>query len=346
MKRIALITFFGVALMEMALLAGCTSSNEVLPTPQPISPGEVALTMMAQHVDAQATQMKVDIQFTATAQIVGATATAQAHIDAQATAEQARKDAQATAEQARKDAQATDSRGRQDAMATEQQRRDDIAATQMVINMKATAEQAERNVVGTATAQQQAIYNSMTAQVLPTHAMWTQEAVKQQQIIATNEVELSNLQVVRQRKSNTLDALWKYAVATASIVAAVIVVLRYSRVREIKNEETGVIEGLLVDARQLVRPQLLTGPVLELGGKEGPHIPQVANPEEQSEVTRRAQAIEALRAMPTQQPNANATLMTNSVFTESKKPVIEVLQPGQTTRVVLDELSDQVIEEE
>jgi len=345
MKRIVLITFFDMALMLMALLVGCTSSNEVPPTPQPISPGEVALTMMAQQVDAQATRMKVDIQFTATAQIVGATATQQAHIDAQSTAEQARKDAQATADQARKDAQATDARQRQDAMATEQQRRDDIAATQIVINMQATAEQAERNVVGTATAQQQAIYNSMTAQVLPTHAMWTQEAVRQQQIIATNEVELSNLEVVRQRKSNTLDALWKYAVATAAIVAAVIVVLRYSRVREIKNEETGVVEGLLVDAEQVIKPQLLTGPVLDLRGKTAT-VPKLVDAEIQNEVTRRAQAIEALRAMPTQQPNANATLMTNSVFTEPKKPVIEVLQPGQTPRVVLDELSDQVIEEE
>lgn len=331
MKRFAIIMFLGLAFMVMA---GCGSSNDVPPTPQPISPGEVALTMMAQQVDAQATQMKVDIQFAATAQIVGATATAQAHIDAQA-----------TAEQARKDAQATDTRARQDAMATDQQRRDDIAATQIVINMRATAEQAERNVVGTATAQQQAIYNSMTAQVLPTHAMWTQDAVRQEQIIATNEVELSNLQVVRQRKSNTLDALWKYAVATFSIVAAVIVVLRYSRVREIKNEETGVIEGILVDGKYLVKPQLLPGPVLELDGDE-PRVPQMTNPDEQSEVTRRAQAIEALRAMPTQAPTANATLMANSVFGESRKPVVEVLPPGSAPRVILDELSDQVIEEE
>lgn len=332
MKQFTIVMLLFFAL---AMLAGCVSNVEVTSTPQPINPGEVALTMMAQQIDAQATQMKVDIQFTATAQILGATSTAQAHIDAQA-----------TAEQARRDAQATDARGRQDAMATDQQRRDDIAATQMVLHMVATAEQAERNMIVTATAQQQTFYNGMTAQVLPTHAMWTQEAVQQQQIIATNEVELSNLEVARQRKSNTLDALWKYAVATASIVAAVIVVLRYSRVREIKNEETGVIEGLLVDAEKLVRPQLLTGPVLELGGKTGPQVPQVADAETQNEVTRRAQAIDALRAMPTQQPNANATLMTNSVFAESKKPVIEVLQPGQTTRVVLDELSDQVIEEE
>lgn len=328
MKKMIIILLSGM----FAVLAGCIPATT--PTPQPVNPGEVALTMMSQKIDAEATQMAVNVQFTATAQIVGATATAQAHIDAQATAEQARKDAQATAEQARKDAQAT-----------EQQRRDDIAATQVVMNMVATAEQDRRNVIGTATAQQQAIYHSMTAQVLPTHMIWTQEAVQQQQIIATNKVELSNLEVERQRKSNTLDALWKYAVATAAMIAAVIVVLRYSRVREIKNDETGVIEGLLVDAKHLIRPQLMPGPALDLSG-DTVTAPQVTDKETQNEVTRRAQAIEALRAMPTERPTTNAALMTNSVFAESKKPVIQVLEAGQAQRTVLDELSDQVVEEE
>jgi hypothetical protein len=328
MKKMIIILLSGM----FAVLAGCISATT--PTPQPVNPGEVALTMMSQKIDAEATQMAVNVQFTATAQIVGATATAQAHIDAQATAEQARKDAQATVEQARKDAQATAEQARKDAQATEQQRREDIAATQMVMHD-----------FWTATAQQQAIYNSMTAQVLPTHMIWTQEAVQQQQIIATNKVELSNLEVERQRKSNTLDALWKYAVATAMMIAAVIMVLRYSRVREIKNDETGVIEGLLVDAKHLIRPQLMPGPALDLSG-DTVTAPQVVDKETQNEVTRRAQAIEALRAMPTERPTANAALMTNSVFAESKKPVIQVLEAGQVQRKVLDELADQVVEEE
>lgn len=324
-----------ISILIMAfLLVGCGVEATAIPAPAP-NPADIAMTMMVQKMDAEATQMAVGLQFTATAQMVGATATQQAYFVQATSTQQARFDAQATAEQNRRDAAATEQRKHDDA-ATEQARRD----------AEATAEQNRKNVIATATAQMQTTWVAATMQVMPTHAIWTQEAVAQEQIIATNQVELSNLEVERQRKSNTLDALWKYAVATAAMVAAVIVILRYSRVREIKNEETGVIEGLLVDGEKLIRPQLLTGPILTMN-EDGPSVPRVADREEQMEVTRRAQAIEALRVMPTDKPNPNGAMMANSVFGgEAKAPVIEVLPANQVPRTILDELSDQVVEEE
>jgi hypothetical protein len=292
------------------------------------------MTMGAQQLDARATQARVDQVFTMTAQIYQITATAQAQIYIQGTAEQARKDAVATDQQSRRDAAAT--QARRDVEATEVQYRRDV---------EATAQQYQQNVIGTGTAQQAAIWNGMTQSAVPTHAAWTQQAVEAEQTLTTNSLQLSDLQVEKQRQTNTVSWFLPYSAAIVAVIVVAVVMLRRSRVHEVKNEDTGVVEGLLLDADTLIRPQLLTGPVLKLG-KDGPHVPQVSDPGEQSEVTRRAQAIEALRAMPTQQPTANATLMSNSVFSESKKPVIEVLQPGQASRIILDELSDQVVEEE
>jgi hypothetical protein len=331
LKRSVILGLLGMVTM---IVLGCGAGYTPTPTPEPQNPGEIAMTMVAQKVDAEATQMAVNVQFTATAQVVWATQNSQNTQIAVAVTEQARKDVMATEQQSRRDAAAT--QARRDAEATEVQYRRDV---------EATAQQYEQNVIGTATAQQAAIWNGMTQSAVPTHAAWTQQAVEAEQTLTTNKLQLSDLEVEQQRQTNTISWFVPYSAAIAAVIVVAVVMLRRSRVHEVKNEDTGVVEGLLLDTNTLIRPQLLTGPVLKLE-KDGPHVPQVSDPGEQSEVTRRAQAIEALRAMPTQQPTANATLMANSVFSESKKPVIEVLEPGQASRIILDELSDQVVEEE
>lgn len=313
-KRIAIILILGIFLLAVA---GCMPPVPTTPitTPTVISPGEVALTMISQKVNAEATQMAVNVQFTATAQVIGVTVTAQARADGLATAEQQRRDAQATA--AKEQAWA---------VATEQQRRQDAAATQARMDAVSTAEQAERNVIGTATAQQQNYYNGMTQQVLPTHAAWTQQAVEQAQIIATNEVELSNLQVVRQQKSNLLQAFGPYTVAAIAIVVAAVVMLRYSLAREFKNEETGVIEAVfLTDQKKMVRPQLLPGAVLDLSGKE-PTVPLLTDAANQADIVRRAQGVEAIRSIPPNtSPQVLGDVMSGILGTSAPTPRFEIL---------------------
>ena len=303
MKRKKIILALSGLLMIAAVLVSCATEPSVpMATPTVVNPGEIALTMIMQKMDAEATQMMVNVQFTATAQVIAVTSTRQAY-----------EAAIATDQQTRKDAQATDARQRQDVAATEQRKRDDAATEQAHRDAEATAEQYQQNVIGTATAQQAAIWNAATMQVMPTHNMWTKQAVEQEQKIATNQVELSNLEVERQQKSNTLQALGPYMVAFIAVIVGALVMVRYSRTREIKNEETGAIEAIFLDSRTMIRPQLLPGPVLDLTGKT-PSVPLLTDSANQAEIVRRSQMAEALRAMPTQAPTQMAAGMMSSVF--------------------------------
>lgn len=305
MKRYSI---FVILFFLAALLSACgdadapTPAPMHTPTPAPVNPGEVALTMISQRVNAEATQLAVNVQFTATAQVIGSTVTAQARIDAQATSDQQRRDAQATSEKAAYIAQAT-----------EAQRRQDVAATQARIDAQATSEQAQRNMIGTATAQQQGWINGMTAQAAPTHDMWTAQAIRQEQIIATNQVELSNLEVARQRKKNTLQALTPYAVALMLVVGTLVWLMRTSRMREVRNPDTGVVEGLVLDNKVIIRPQLMPGPVMTGIDNGTLALPMLTDPQTQKEIIARDQAIQALSAMPTS-PAAGGVDMWNSMF--------------------------------
>ena len=337
------IAIFLLGLLAMGLLVvGCVAG----PTPEPQGPAEIAMTMAAQKMDAEATQMRIDIQYTATAQVVEATRIVEHTQVAAAATEQARQDVMATDQQFRKDAAATEQSRRRDAAATEQRIRDDEATQQARRDIEATADQGRRDASGTATAQQVAIWNAATLQVAPTHDAMTLQAAYVEQTLAANDAELSNLNVEQQGQKNTVEWVIPLGAVMIIVIVWAVVQFRKSRVQKIVNEEDGTVEGLLVD-EQLLRPQLMLGPVLDLRGKTAT-APEVTDKETQREVTRRAQAVEALRAMPTQNPTANAAGMMNSVFSqEQRAPAVEVLMPGQQgTRVILDELSDQVIEEE
>lgn len=337
MKRTIILLVLALLLV---VLVGCAT-----PTPN-VNPAEIAMTMAAQKMDAEATKMRIDIQYTATAQVIEATRSVEGTQAAVAVTEQFRQDAAATDQQFRRDAASTEQRRRNDAAATEQRIRDDEATQQARRDTEATVEQDRQNVIGTGTAQMQATWNAATLQVQPTHDLWTQQAVVMEQALATNKVELSNLNVKQQSDKNTLEWFIPFLLAIGFSSTVILVMIRRSRTKEIVNQETGKVEVVVLDSHTWIRPQLLTGPVLDLRGKT-PSVPMLADAETQNEVTRRAQAVEALQAMPTQAPTANAAGMMNSVFSqESKPPVIEVWTPGQVSRVILDELSDQVIEEE
>ncbi len=340
MKRIIILLVLALLVIGLSLI-GCATP----PTPEPQNPAEIGMTMAAQAMDAKATQMRIDIQYTATAQVIAATQNVQNTQAAAAVTEQFRADAQATDQQNRRDLAATEQQNRRDAAAAEQRRRDDAATEQARRDSEATAEQNQQNIVGTATAQQQNIWNQATLEVLPTHAYWTQQAVFIEQTLAADQAKLSNLEVEQQKDTNTIDWLAPLLAVATIIVVFAIVQIRKSRMQKVVNEEDGTVEGLLLDGNRLIRPQLMPGPVLILDG-ETVRAPDVTDPETQREVTRRAQAIEALRAMPTQAPTANAALMTNSIFGETKAPTVKVMPAMQLPREVLDELSDQVVEEE
>jgi multidrug efflux pump subunit AcrA (membrane-fusion protein) len=249
-----------------------------------LNPADVALTLLADKVNAEATQAVVNMHFTATGQVLNATATQQqaylqatgtqqARIDADATSAQVRRDVQAT--QSRIDADATQAQARVDAQSTADQARLDLQATQQAS--------------GTQTA------FSITQTAIPPAATLTQIANGQNIIIANNQVELSNLAVQQQTQKNTPEWLIPYSLVVLAAIGGLLYLYSQSRVREIKNGDDEV-ELLILDGKRAIRPKLLSGPVLDLD--DVVTMPMLTSPIEQAKVTERAQAVEAIKSMP------------------------------------------------
>lgn len=288
----------------IVLLASCGTSAGPTPVPtETPNPGEIALQMVQAQMAAEATQQVVGLQFTATAQVIGQTATVQAYSTQEAVTRQARIDAQSTADQALRYAQATQQRI--DAEATQAQARRDA---------EATAEQARLDLSATQQAQATSTAFSMTQVVLPTHNLWTQQAVEQEIILATNEVELSNLAVEQQQQTNILD--WAVPMGIAILLTLGLLVYGWShaQVREVKDAE-GNVQVLIYKNQQVVAPNLLPKPVLML---ETSSMPDVTSPQEQSEIVRREQGVRALAVMPVN-PAGHAVGAFNSYFSAPEK---------------------------
>jgi hypothetical protein len=305
------------------------------PTPMPTetpNPGEIALQMVQQQMAAEATQQVVGLQFTATAQVMGQTATVQAYATQAAITQQARIDAQATADQALRFAQATQQRI--DADATQAQARRDA---------EATSDQARLDLSATQQAQATSMAFGMTQMVMPTHNLWTQQAVEQEIIIATNEVELSNLAVQQQQQTNTLDWAVPMGIAAVLTVGLLAFVYSHSQVREVKDAE-GNVQVLIYRNQQVVTPSLLPKPVLML---ETSDMPDMTSLEEQSEIVRRKQGIEALAAMPVS-PAGHGVQAFNDYFgqPEKREQPYEIVDGSSIPDELMDKEAMKAIETE
>jgi hypothetical protein len=312
MKRNAtFLLFIPVAVFVLTIGNACaatyTPTADGTPTPQD-SVIDVAGTMAKAQIDSVATQQAVGIIYTATAQAILVT------VNAQNT-----QNALNVTEQSRRDAIATDNRMRQDA-----------AATQARLDAISTVEQSQRNVIGTATAEMQAIYNSQTAQVMPAHATWTAQAIVVEQALATNQVEKSNLEIEQQRQKNTPEWFIPYSGVVLAAVVLSIWMLRRSRIFEVKNQQTGALESIIIDGVKSIRPSLQAGPLMIIEGKTGPTVPQVSAPEEQREVTRRAQGIEFMKAMADASAATPAGMgMYNDMFGGQGPTRFDILDAGE-----------------
>ncbi len=282
------------------------------PAPTP-NPAEVGMTMFADKINSEATQARIDSIFTATAQVYAVTATYQAAGTQIAVTQQAAGTQEAVTQQARMDAQATADQRRTDAQATQQRMDADATQAQARRDMEIQATQMRLDIESTQQAQATANAFMMTQSVVPTHNLWTQQAVEQQIIIGTNQVELSNLEVQQQRDTNTVDWAAPLLFTVFLTLTAAVIAFIYFQTREIKDEDGRT--RVFITNGKAVRPDLFTGPLLDLRTMD---MPLLAPPAEQARVTERAQMVDALRVMPvTTSPNAAAAF--NSAFTSTSR---------------------------
>lgn len=287
-----------VAFVVIALLSGCAGepyAPPILPTASPTAtpnPGEIALQMLQEQMAAEATSQVVALQLEATQQVINATATESQRLVYVGQTQQARRDADATAQQERENIAATQSR--MDADAATQQARDDLMATQ--------------SAYATST------FVVMTLSAVPTSAALT--AVANEQRIALKNDE------VTQSKMDTNQKPYEWAIRLLLVLAAMIVGavvgLRWSRTREVKDED-GRVRVLVFDNKHVVAPSLLPAPVLDLETMTSPTLSA-----EQGEVTKRAQMVEMVAAMPAASPATSDNLI--GMF-QTKPPRFEISSP-------------------
>jgi hypothetical protein len=168
--------------------------------------------------------------------------------------------------------------------------------------------------------------------------------VQQDVLLATNEVELSNLKVKQQRDTNVLQWLVPMLIAIFLTVVVANYLQRHSRLREVKDAD-GNTDVLVFDNQKVIKPKLLPKPVLLL---ETGEMPDVTDPDQQFEIVRQSQAVEALAVMPSS-PAESAVDVYNNVFSssvnEEKLPTIEWVQPSQIGPGILEDIEGQVMEE-
>lgn len=317
MKKIYLLM---ALLFAVSVACGAEITPTVMPTATPNS-GEIALQMMQQQMAANATSQVVGLNFTATAQIIGSTATAQQLVVEAQWTEQARADAVSTSEQKRTDAQSTAVQQQKEAQATQSRIDSDARATQSYIDAQATqaradadAQQARIDAVATSDSLYTATFTAMTLTAIPPHATLTQIAVNNQIAISTQEVESAALSLKQQRDTNVI--VWLIPTIIALFLAAVAGLYAYSqsRVREIRDED-GNVQVFIFDNKTATMPALMTGPVLDL---KTTTMPLLTSASEQADVTKREQAIRALRAMPLS-PTTSGVTAFNEVFSTPQR---------------------------
>ncbi len=207
--------------------------------------------------------------------------------------------------------------------ATEQQMKQDqimaqaqMTATQMAIMATATEramqdERAQRLAAATATYQvwqvtaEAAMHQATStaiAQSTENSVKATREAVawEMQATAQAANVQSAELALARERTTNTIQAWGPWAIVLAIILGAGWYMWKKGQVGVFERDPlTGMMAPVMVEVngrRVLVRPDLMPSAVLDLG--QTIHSPALIETQVQADVTRRAQAVEAIAQLP------------------------------------------------
>jgi len=175
---------------------------------------------------------------------------------------------------------------------TNVQQRIDMAATQS--RDTAIAETAAANQMATTTsAAKTQVITDITLTAIPTNAALTATKIAGVIIVDNNNVEASSLDLEKKRDTNKIS--WQFPILSVLCILAMfgLYVWRTTRWNTVLDG-SGEFQALGFDDR-LIIPQLMTGPVLEMGANVS--VPVLADVGTQKEVTINNQRINALKAL-------------------------------------------------
>jgi len=215
--------------------------------------------------------------------------------------------------------------------------------TAAAFRIEATAQEKERQMIATANAQgtqmmytaqagatatmykqisdnqNTALAGAATQAVLPTHAIWTLDAIQAQQTIEAGEAAKVKLAVRRQELSNVFDALLPWTLSVGLIVVAALGFMQFVKTRVHSRDEHGAVPLLQLRADNgdtiLVKPEDMETGVMKIqrDGAVVRYSPMDA--QEQSDIKRRNQAVEAIRALPSSYAQTGSKIITSEFST-------------------------------
>ena len=302
------------------------------PIPQPQTNSiDLAATMIYDNMASGLTQQAVQQQIvqqqsamTATAVAVQATASYQAEMAALAT--------QGAREQA-----------------TQQAWNQYATSTQQAFFIQGTATQQERWVQGTATERswQMTVTTESTLAALQISSMKTAQAAEAVRLAGeSRQIELA---VERQEIKNRADAILPWALVISALIVAGALAFMAGQFREVRRNPDGTYNLPSFRTKQgwtVLRPELMPLPAVSLGRNGSVNFSAPNDPADQAEVTRRAQGVAALRALPPGREK-QALQIANQAFGApgTPMPAVEILPPSPTDiGAVLDELEGQVLD--
>lgn len=328
MKRITMVLFLAL------MLTGCGKGAGGTPTPTPTTMGamdaavaliqeDMKLRLTQQYIEAE--RLETGAKMTATQQVLDATATQQVH---QERAEQT-KVAQAATHQAW---QVTVQAGYAEGTATAQAAMIKATATAEAEMIRTTATAAAAGtstaigyVQATGTAQYQATQNVI--QATQEAAAWSAQATAQ-----AAQAESAQLAANRERMTNGVIAWGPWALALILTIALGYTLWKKSQVGTIERDENGFMPGLMVShggQKILFSPDRMAGPVVVMSRNGIITAPQLVDAAAQDATTRRAQAVEAINALPPQAQRQGMGLMAQTFNGPAPRSTIEVLPQGQ-----------------
>jgi len=206
----------------------------------------------------------------------------------------------------------------------------------------ATATQGQKNIDDNSTA----VAGIATSAVLPTHQIWTQAAVYAIQTVEQGEANKVELAVKRQKMKNVFDALLPWTMTVAVMIVVGMGFMQFVKTRVHGRDEHGAVPLLQMrtdngDTVLVQAENLETGVIkIQKDGAVLRYAPMDA--QEQSDIKRRNQAVEAIRALPTPYAQTGAKIITSEFSTTHAR--VTVGNPN-AIRPALDETEQGLLED-
>ena len=213
--------------------------------------------------------------------------------------------------------------------------------------MMATAQQQATATMWEYQIQQQntSVAAAATAQVMPTHALWTQEAVRSIQTVEAGQAKEVQLAVRRTEMTNFVKAFSPWVVILGLAYVFGRGFAEFVKTRVHTRDEHGRTPLLQMKADSgdtiIVKPELMETGLVKVG-KDGSVVRYAPmDKQEQSDITRRNQAIEAIAALPVPYASKGPQLL-GGEFGRSTPRVN--FKDSQSLSPVLEEADDQFLD--